>query len=155
MVTINKAGRLRRQWPSVPHNCLTWIIIRYFLTLKDFWVLASPQGACDNPLYLQLFCCVWSRWSYKPPTRCIVFCSATFYLYMNEKYCGFKDQAWEGESCERTLGGILWQRCSASMTKQSNRAQGAGGTHPVWRWVCSSLLLLLSRFRRVRLLATP
>jgi len=59
---------------------------------------------------------------------------------MNEKYCGFKDQAWEGEAREWRLGNILLQRCRARMTKHSSRARSAGGMDPVWRQVCSPLL---------------
>ena len=49
---------------------------------------------------------------------------------MNEKYCGFKDQAWEGEAREWRLGNILLQRCRASMTKRSSRARRCWGDRP-------------------------
>ena len=81
----------------------------------------------------------------------VILCSATFYLYMNEKCYAFKGQAGK-QSLEKGLlyqfqaiGNILLQRCRASMTKhrQKGTKVRAKRRGPIWKQVCSSVSKLL------------
>ena len=57
----------------------------------------------------------------------VIFCSATFYLYMNEKCYAFKDQAWEAEPWERATMYILGSR-QHSFTKVQSQHDLAQAT---------------------------